>query len=179
MEIINLFFLLFIYYIIYSLEYYFKFLLFVSLSLFTSMMLHQNEIKNRIEIGKNKLLYVSLNNIIEFTFYSYNKYITFKNYIFEYKLIKYAYSKLEKVNSFYLVGRNKLLTEMGKLTYSALSPFPTTQSYRTINRTMNRPINVRQNISINETEKNKKKIVFKDEKEINNFLDSLVNKKDK
>ena len=68
---------------------------------------------------------------------------------------------------------------MGKLTYSALSPFPTTQSYRTINRTMNRPINVRQNISINETEKNKKKIVFKDEKEINNFLDSLVNKKDK
>ena len=88
----------------------------------------------------------------------YSKYITFKNYIFEYKLIKYAYSKLEKVNSFYIVGRNKLLTEMGKLTYSALSPFPTTQSYRPINRPMNipmnipmnKPINVRQNISTNE-----------------------------
>ena len=75
MEIINLFFLLFIYYIIYSLEYYFKFLLFVSLSLFTSIILHQNKIQKRIEIGKNKLFYVSLNNIIELTFYSYSKYV--------------------------------------------------------------------------------------------------------
>ena len=169
MEIINLFFLLFIYYIIYSLEYYFKFLLFVSLSLFTSIMLHQNKIQKRIEIGKNKLFYVSLNNIIELTFYSYSKYVAFKNYIFQYKLINYGYSKLEKVNSFYLVGRNKLLIEMGKLTYSALSPFPTTQSYRTINR----PINVRQNITTNE-----KKIVFKNDNEVNSFLDSLVTKKE-
>ena len=42
-----------------------------------------------------------------------------------------------------------------------------------------KPINVRQNISTNENETNKKKIVFKDEKEINSFLDSLVTKKDK
>tara|TARA_Y100000991_G_scaffold215358_1_gene205505 strand:- start:3980 stop:4393 length:414 start_codon:yes stop_codon:yes gene_type:complete len=136
------------------------------------MILHQNEIQKRIEIGKNKLLYVSLNNIVKFTFYSYNKYITFKNYIFQYKLINYGYSKLEKVNSFYLVGRNKLLTEMGKLSYSALSPFPTTQSYRAINR----PINRTTNRPINET--NTKKIVFKNENEINSFLDSLVTKKD-
>lgn len=131
--------------------------------MFTSLLLHQNEIKKRIEIGKNKLLYESLNKVIELSFFTYNQCISFKNYIFKNKTINYGYDKLNKVNNFYLVGRNKLLTEMGKLTFNAVSPFPSAPM-------------IQPQIQSNNLKKEK---VFKDDKDMNSFLDSLVNKKDK
>tara|TARA_E500000178_G_C16681487_1_gene599560 strand:+ start:309 stop:704 length:396 start_codon:yes stop_codon:yes gene_type:complete len=130
--------------------------------MFTSLLLHQNEIKKRIEIGKNKLLYESLNKVIELSFFTYNQYISFKNYIFKNKSINYGYDKLNKVNNFYLVGRNKLLTEMGKLTFNAVSPFPSAPM-------------IQPQVQSNNLKKEK---VFKDDKDMNSFLDSLVNKKD-
>lgn len=142
-----------------------KFLLIVGLSMFTSLLLHQNEIKKRIEIGKNKLLYESLNKVIELSFFTCNQYILFKNYIFKNKSINYGYNKLNKVNNFYLVGRNKLLTEMGKLTFNAVSPLPSV------------PI-IQPQIKSNNKKLLKKEKIFKDDDDMNSFLDSLVNKKD-
>ena len=73
---------------------------------------------------------------------------------------------MKKINNFYVIGRNKILTSFSGIVFSAVVPLP--------------PVGVpapSSNISNKKIEVKEKTNVFKDSCDMNSFLDSLVKEK--
>ena len=71
MEIINLFILLSIYYLLYFLEFYQKFLLIVGSSMFVSLLSHHRQVEEKSKNTEDyRFVYFALHNIIQLTFFT-------------------------------------------------------------------------------------------------------------
>tara|TARA_B100000900_G_C20393573_1_gene639650 strand:+ start:16 stop:492 length:477 start_codon:yes stop_codon:yes gene_type:complete len=156
MEVINLFLLLGGYYIFYNLWFYQKVLLLFCSSLFTSLIINHKYIeeKSNDPDGK-KFVYFVLATIINITFFMHNFILELSNKSLNVPLINHGYEMLKQVNQLYLVGRNQIVTRLGNMVFKTMMP------------SNPKPI-------IN---KEKPKNVFKSDGDMNNFLDSLIDKK--
>lgn len=164
MEIINLFILLSGYYLIYFLEFYQKFLLMVGSSMFVSLLTHHKIIEEKSKNTDDyRFIYFALHNIIQMTFFMYSFCYNFYNNLFKVKFVNSCHYYLKKINNFYVIGRNKILTSLSGIVFSAVVPLP--------------PVGVPISSSINKNIEVKEKIVFKDSSDMNDFLDSLVKEK--
>ena len=170
MEIINLFILLSIYYLLYFLEFYQKFLLIIGSSMFVSLLTHHKQIEEKSKDTEDyRFIYFALHNIIQLTFFVCSSSYKLYNNIFKIEFVKSGHTYLKKVNDFYVIGRNKILKFLSSVLFSAVVPFPPmgmANNQSTINnrQTSNLEVKDKQN-------------VFKDSSDMNNFLDSLVKEK--
>lgn len=167
MEIINLFILLSVYYLIYFLEFYQKFLLMVGSSMFVSLLTHHKIIEEKSKNTDDyRFIYFALHNIIQMTFFTYSLCYNFYNNLFKIKFVNSCHYCLKKINNFYVIGRNKILTSFSGIVFSAVVPLP--------------PVGVpapSSNINNKKIEVKEKTNVFKDSCDMNSFLDSLVKEK--
>lgn len=167
MEIINLFILLSIYYLIYFLEFYQKFLLMVGSSMFVSLLTHHKIIEEKSkDTDDYRFVYFALHNIIQLTFFVSSFCYKFYNNMFKIGFVNTCYHYFKKINNFYVIGRNKILTSLSGIIFSAVVPLPSLGMSTPPSNINNR------NISVKE-----KNDVFKDNSDMNNFLDSLVKEK--
>lgn len=173
MEIINLLLLLFFYYSLYYFEFYQKVLLLFSASMYVSMLVNHKSIEYKSKNSENnKIIYGILFKLIQFTFYTYNSVIYFKNKAFEFKIVNKFYGHLNQVNNHYLIGRNKIMQKVSGVALNAFTPFSS-------NLLLNNPMlnNTQQQKPRINLEEKKKDEVFKNPDDMNNFLDNLIDKK--
>lgn len=167
MEIINLFILLSIYYLIYFLEFYQKFLLMVGSSMFVSLLTHHKIIEEKSKNTDDyRFIYFALHNIIQLTFFVYSFCYNFYNNLFKMKFVNSCHYYLKKINNFYVIGRNKILTSLSGIIFSAVVPLPS----------LGMPIPP-SNVNNKNIEVKEPNVVFKDNSDMNDFLDSLVKEK--
>ena len=167
MEIINLFILLSIYYLIYFLEFYQKFLLIIGSSMFVSLLTHHKQIEEKSKDTEDyRFIYFALHNIIQLTFFVYSTCYKLYHNIFKIELVMTGYTYLKKINDFYVVGRNKILKFISGVAFSAVIPFPPLGMVNTRPNIDNQPIN--------KIEAKEKDNVFKSNTDMNDFLDSLL-----
>jgi hypothetical protein len=164
MEIINLFILLSIYYLINFLEFYQKFLLIVGSSMFVSLLTHNKIIEEKSKDTTDyRVTYIALHNIIQLTFFISSFSYKFYNNMFKIGFVNTGYQYFKKINNFYVIGRNKILTTLIGIIFSAVVPL---QTVGMSPPPSNRKIEVKE-----------KNDVFKDNNDMNIFLDSLVKEK--
>ena len=167
MEIINLFILLSIYYLLYFLEFYQKFLLIIGSSMFVSLLTHHKQIEEKSKDTEDyRFIYFALHNIIQLTFFVCSTSYKLYNNIFKIEFVKSGHAYLKKINDFYVIGRNKILKFMSGVLFSAVVPFPP------LGMLNNQPNNRQPNLEVKE-----KPNVFKSNTDMNDFLDSLVKEK--
>ena len=168
MEIINLLLLLFFYYSLYYFEFYQKVLLLFSASMYVSMLVNHKSIEEKSNSSENnRIIYVILYKLIQFSFYTLNNVIYFKNKAFEYEIVNKFYGRLGQVNSHYIVGRNKIMQKISGVALNAFTPF--SSNLLTNNLVEQKPRRV--------IEEKKKIEVFKNSDDMNNFLDNILDKK--
>ena len=166
MEIINLLLVSIGYYFIYYLEFYQKVILLFTSSMFISLLTNHKIIENKSnDPDGNKLIYFILNTIIQFIFFCYNCIIHICNKIFEIKFVNECYNYVKKINQYYLIGRNQIIQKFSGILFSTFVSMP-----------QHIPCQSQTQLSNNSSTQNKKN-VFRDSNDMNNFLDSLVDKK--
>ena len=171
MEIINLFILMSIYYLIYFLEFYQRFLLIVGSSMFVSLLTHVQVVEEKSkDPNEYRFIYITLHNIIKLTLFTSSLCNTFYNNLFKIEFINSGYNYLKKVNSFYVIGRNKILTKLSGIIFSAVIPFSS------LGMLAPRP-NIENTNKIEIKDNSDMNSVFKDNSDMNNFLDNLVKEK--
>ena len=167
MEIINLFFLTIMVYILSGLEFYVKMLMFFAVSMFVSLLLNHKFIQEKVK-DSNELKYIIGNKIIIFTFSSYDKSIYYIDEFIKLPIICDIYHFLEKVNNQYVLGRNKVVASFGSFLYNIFLPKFEISSLLSPPAIQNEK----------KTEMKKISNTFKSESDMNEFLNELL-KKDK
>ena len=148
MEILKIFFILIAYYIFFTIKFYFKVFLFLFISINISFYLEYIENKDEFE-NSNNFLYKIF--IIFLKIYHFLKFYFLK--FLEFKTVNYLYKKIYScvyfLNRHYIIGRNTMLNYSSKMAL----------------------------ISYAQKVPKKQKIIFKNNNEMENFLDSLITKK--
>ena len=165
MEIINLFILTIVFYILSCIEFYVKTFLFFCLSMFISMLLNYKFFEEKSK-ETDIIKYKVGDKVIKFTFMCYEKSIIYIDKAITLPVIRDIYKYLEGVNKHYVLGRNKLISSTGSFLYKTFLPKFELSSL------LSGPVI--------EEEKPVKKITntFKSESDMNEFLNELL-KKDK
>ena len=152
----------------------------VGSSMFVSLLSHHQIIEEKSkDTDDYRFVYFALFNIIQLTFFVTSVISKFYNNLFKIEFVNNAYYYFKKVNDFYVIGRNKILTTLSKVAFSAVVPFPPLGMVQPgLNTNFNNNV-----INNNGTVHNKKETVkvktnvFKDTSDMNNFLDSLIKEK--
>ena len=148
MEILKIFFILIAYYIFFTIKFYFKIFLFLFVSINVSFYIEYINNKNEFE-NSNNILYKIFLVFIEI--YNFLKYYFLK--FLEIKLVKYIYQKVYNciyfLNRHYIIGRNTIFSYSSKMAL----------------------------LSYSQKIPKKQKVIFKNNYEMENFLDTLIEKK--
>ena len=198
MEIINLLILVIVYYTLYCLEFYQKILLLFGSCMGVSFFINYNLFE---ENKDENLIYYMLDYIVHIFTYIYNFIIDMSNTLFQFTIVSTCYGVLEDINSYYLVGRNRIFQKLSKVAFNSFLQLqssklnrppitrvqenvPITRVQENVSDTymQNRnPFTSLQNMSPYIPIQNKSNVkdndTFKDSIEINTFLDGLINKK--
>ena len=164
MEIFNLLFVLFVYYLFYFMEFYQKVLIVFSSCMFVSLLANHQTIEDKSNNPEgNQFLYFILNTLINIIIFAYQFcYVTVSKIKNVYGF-SHIYGFFEKVNIYYLQGRDTIISYVLQnsmnmiLNPNMLSPQPSN------------PV-----ITNRSTVNNK---AFDNKIEMNNFLDDILNEK--
>ena len=188
MEIFNLLFILFVYYLFYFLEFYQKVLLVFSSCVFVSLLVNHKTIEDKSNnTDSNKFLYFILNNLINIIIFIYNLTFMFLNNLKNVYGFSYIYKLLEKVNRCYLHGRDTIISYVLQNSMSLLfnsklgqlanpSTQPANQYTQPVDNKYTQPV-ANQPLQNNSSTVEKK--AFNNEIEMNNFLDDILNNTNK
>ena len=168
MEIINLLFLSVLYYLLYSIEFYLKILFLFVMSLIVSMFSHHKYFEEKsIQSDGNTFIFILIHSFIKSVFFIINSIIIIIDKSIQLPGIKQIYLFLKEVNKHFLIGRNKIMHSFGKLLFNTFIPqIGLFGNNTSINQE-----------SIKIENKAKKKVTFKNDQDINSFLDGLVKEK--
>ena len=116
MEIINLLILVIVYYTLYCLEFYQKILLLFGSCMGVSFFINYNLFE---ENKDDNLIYYMLDYIVHIFTYIYNFTIDMSNILFQFTIVSTSYDVLEDINSYYLVGRNRIFQKLSKFAFNS------------------------------------------------------------
>ena len=116
MEIINLLILVIVYYTLYCLEFYQKILLLFGSCMGVSFFINYNICE---ENKDDNLIYYMLDYVVHIFTYIYNFTIDMSNILFQFTIVSTCYGVLEDINSYYLVGRNKIFQKLSKVAFNS------------------------------------------------------------
>lgn len=173
MEIFNLLFVLFVYYLFYFMEFYQKVLLIFSSCLFVSLLANHKTIEEKSNNPEgNQFFYFILNTFINIIVFLYNFTFLTLNKIKNIYGFSHIYSLLEKINVQYLHGRDTIISYVLQNSMNLL-----------LNPNIMSSNNFNPNNSFTDTNQSQKKSnkletrAFNDKEEMNNFLDDILNDK--
>ena len=171
MEIFNLLFVLFVYYLFYFMEFYQKILLIFSSCIFVSLLANHKTIEDKSNNPEgNQFLYFVLNTIINVIIFLYKLTFVLFDKIKKIYGFSHVYGFFEKINLFYLQGRDTIISYVLQNSMNLLlNPNIMSQNYNP------------QPVNLNQTQKTieKKEKAFNNKDEMNNFLDNILNSNDK
>ena len=148
MEILKIFFILIAYYIFFTIKFYLKIFLFLFVSINVSFYIEYINNKNEFE-NSNNILYKIFLVFIEIYNFLKSYFLKF----LEIKLVKYIYQKVYNciyfLNRHYIIGRNTIFNYSSKMAL----------------------------LSYSQKIPKKQKVIFKNNYEMENFLDTLIEKK--
>jgi len=149
MEILKIFFILIAYYILFTIKFYLKIFLFLFTSINVSFYIEYTNNKNEFESSNNILYKIFL---ISIRIYNFLKFYFLK--FLEIKVVNYLYQKIYSsiyfLNRHYIIGRNTIFNYSSKMAL----------------------------LSYSQKIPKKQKIIFKNNYEMENFLNTLIKKKD-
>ena len=171
MEIFNLLFVLFVYYLFYFMQFYQKVLLIFSSCIFVSILANHKTIEEKSNNPEgNQFLYFILNTIINLIIFLYNFSFVVLNKVKNIYGFSYIYSLLEKINLHYLYGRDKIISFLLQNSMSLLLN-PNLMSESNSNHQQSITNQSKKIINKKETK------AFNDKKDMDNFLDNILNEK--
>ena len=167
MEIINFFCFVLMYYFIYNLNIFVKFILFfcttMIFSMYSNKLLIEEESKKNTNYKYKLMLYLMM--FIEVTI----KYLFITiNWIVSLSILQPVIRIFEKINYHFVVGRNKMVTHLISNAYKTML---TTNVNLIDEKPSSTPVIEKKIVKENAK-------TFKDDDEMNNFLDDLVKKND-
>lgn len=170
MEILNLLFMLFAYYLFYFLEFYQKTLLIFGSCMFVSLLANHGVIENKSnDPNGNTFMYFILNTIINCILNLYYIFVFCSNKIIHIYGFSHLYQLLNGINYYFVQGRDQMISYMLQHSMNLLMNRSMPQFEPTLHQET-------QKLEIKKDTDNKK--TFENKDEMNIFLDSLLDKKE-
>jgi hypothetical protein len=176
MEIINLLFLSVSYYLLYGIEFYIKMLMLFIMSLIISMFSHHKYFEEKsIQPDGNTFIYFIIHSFIQSIFFIISSATVIIDKSIQVPGIKQIYLFLNEVNKHFLIGRNKIMLSFGQVLFKTFIPQLGLLGNNTpVNQ---EPIQREVRIENNKSTNQGKNVIFKNDKDMNNFLDGLLKEK--
>ena len=178
MEIINLFLLSVSYYFVYNIEFYIKMLFLFLMSMMVSLFVNHTYFENKSnESTENRFFYFLIHSFIKFVFFCIKTIELLLNNLIELPGLRHIYLFLGEINKHFLTGRNRIMITLGQIAFQTFVPQfglmgnLTPPKRDVINNSRREVINNSRREVINNSSD-----TFKNESDMNNFLDGLLKK---